>query len=340
MDQFWPQIGSSFQNVVMRTEGYILLLIVILSIVLVSVVYYIKKRIDSQKEPDSDGFFKIDSRSVMFDLFEAALQFNSRFDLRFHGHSREIFCVFKDYDSSTIFLEPPFQVKIPQRVAGRDVDVFFKVKPQRDKLSFYKFTTTIQDVSTEDNHQILKLHMPEILEMEQKRQHLRLVVPSRYIKRLEVRRVSHDEEGNFHKNLSSFGEPLWERKPDADVAQLGLMDVSGGGLRLKVSTHTYTVDRDFFKINPMLLVSMVFFYDTNQRSSETFHLIGRIKKQYYEGSGNHVLGLQYEFRALFDKKKQVITGWKSVNPDEGVEDLSTWVVKMHLKLFREKGLTD
>ncbi len=340
MDQFWPQIGSSFQNVVLRTEGFILLIIIVLAIVLISVLYFIKTRMDSQKETDAHGFFKVQSRAEIKDIFEDALKLNSRFDLRLHGHGREILCAFREFDGVVLSLEPPLNVNIPKKIAGRDVDVFFKIQPQNEKPSFYKFATTVNDVLIKDDYQVLTLDVPQMLELEQKRQHLRLEVPSGYIERLEVRKVSHDRYGNYHKIISSFGDILWEHGGQADFPQLAVMDISGGGIRLKVPVKTYTVDKDFLKSNPMLLISMELLSEKSDlQSAELFHLIGRIKKEYFDGFGNHILGLQYEYKALIDKKNKKIKGWEAVDPDEGVEEVSTWVVKMHLKLFREKGLT-
>ncbi len=324
----------------MQSSGFILLYLVLLSVALVSLFYFVKKRLSAGRESGAQSFFKISSDAQIERILDSALQYNSRFDLHLSEQKREIFCFFKGRDRGYLLLEPPSQMKIPPKIAGREVEVFFKVKPQGDKLTFYKFKSLISEIVAEDNYQLIKLSMPEVLEMDQKRQHLRLEPPLGHIRKIEVRKVSHDRKGNYHKHIGNFGKPYWSYQAGDENPPIHLMDISGGGVRLKVSTYESRVDKDFIKENPKLLISLVFLYDQNDPgSAEYFHLIGRVKKEYYDGFGNHVLGLQFEYQAVFDPDKKVITGWKQVEPEEGVEDLSTWVVKTHLKLFREKGLT-
>lgn len=324
----------------MHGSGVILLYLVLLSVVLISLFYFVKKRLYAGRDSGEQRFFKIGSGSEIDRILNSAMQYNSRFDLHLSGQKREIFCFFKGHDKDFLLLEPPSQMKIPPKIAGREVEVFFKVKPHGGKLTFYKFKSVVSEIVAEDNDQLIKLSMPEVLEMDQKRQHLRLEPPLGYIRKLEVRKVSHDRKGNYHKHIGNFGKPYWSYQAGDEKPPIHLMDISGGGVRLKVSTYESKVDKDFIKENPKLLISLVLLYDQNDPgSAEYFHLIARVKKEYYDGMGNHVLGLQFEYVAVFDQDKKVITGWKQVKPEDGVEDLSTWVIKIHLKLFREKGLT-
>ncbi|MFP4083445.1 MAG: hypothetical protein ACLFP9_05400 [Desulfonatronovibrio sp.] len=324
----------------MQSSGFILLYLVLLSVVLISLFYFVKKRLDARRESGTQSFFKIGSGSEIERILDSALQYNSRFDLHLSGQKVEIFCLFKEYNKDYLLLEPPSQMKISPKLAGREVEVFFKVKPHGEKLSFYKFKSTIIEIVSEERSYFIKLRKPDLLEMDQKRQHFRLEPPLGYIKKLEVRKVSHDRKGNYHKHISKFGEPYWSYQAGDENPPIHLMDISGGGVRLKVSTHESRMDKDFIKENPKLLISLVLLYDQDDPgSAEYFHLIGRLKKEYYDGMGNHVLGLQFEFMAVLDPDKKVITGWKPVKPEEGIEELSTWVVKTHLKLYREKGLT-
>lgn len=337
--QFWPQISSSFQNTVMQSAGYVFLFIVLVLIALLVLLYVIKLRVTANKSAQSHGLFEVASNKEITRIFETALDFNSRFDLRFEGQSREFFCTFKSFDKNSIYLEPPSQINISKKWEGRDVSVFFKVKPGSEKLRFYKFTSNLTEIIQEEVGRVLKLRMPDMLEMEQKRQHLRLEVPTGYVKRLEVRPVSYDQRGSLHRQISSFGDPFWIMDKDPLKSEISLMDISGGGLRFKVLSRALKKVQEFVTKNPTLLISIQLVYDfESDLGVENHHVVARIKKHYSDGLGNYVFGMQYESNAVLNEEGKVITGWEQVDAEEGIEELITWVIKMHLKLYREKGL--
>lgn len=337
--QFWPQIGSSFQDVVLRSQGFYFLALVVFAVAVACLVYYLKKRLDRKKQQEAHKFFEVISSREIREIFEAAIEHNSRFDVRLSGQRREILCLLKEYDRSHVYLEPPSQIRLPERIAGREVSVYFKVKSHNGRMSFYKFQSRITAVSDRVEYQILSLDMPQSLEMEQKRQHLRLEDATEYLLRLEIRKVSHDARGNFHRDIREFGEVLWSGEPAGNRPFVMLLDISGGGIRLKVAAPKLGMDKDFFKINPQLLVS-VFLSDEpgSVADAQWFHLIGRVRKHYYDGFGSYIIGLQHEYRALLDEGGENIMGWEAVRAVDGVEDLASWVVKVHLRMFREKGL--
>lgn len=337
--QFWPQISSGFQNTVMNSAGYVLLFIVLALVALVVLLYIIKLRKAANKSAQSHGLFEIASQKEINEIFETAQDFNSRFDLRFEGQNREIFCTFRNFDNNAIYLEPPSRINISKNWEGRHVSVFFKVKPGSEKLKFYKFTSKLTQVSQEEVGRVLKLSMPDMLEMEQKRQHLRLEVPTGYVKSLEIRPVSYDAKGNLHRQISSFGEPFWVMDKDPLKSEVSLMDISGGGLRFKILSRAIKQIQEFVAKNPSLLISLQLVNDfESEFEVENHHVVARIKKHYNDGLRNYVFGVQYESRALLDESETVITGWEKVDAEEGIEELVTWVIKMHLKLYREKGL--
>ncbi len=338
--QFWPQIGSSFQNVLLRSEGFYFLALVLALMGAACVIYFVKRYLNQKKEQETPGFFEVASSRKVIDVFDYALTNHSRFDLRLNDQGREILCALKRYDKNFLVLEPPSQVNLPKSIVGRDASVFFKVGSDRDKLIFYKFSSKITDLSVEDNNRLLILNMPESLMMEQKRQHLRLEAPPGLIHKLEIKKVSHDNKGNYHRQISSFGEPLWHSGNINTRPKVHLMNISGGGVKLKISTSEFPVEKKFLKENPMLLLSLILLSEPGTLGdAQVFHLIARVKKQYYDGFGYHIFGLQFDYRAVIDEDNNMITGWEMVHPEEGVEELTTWVVKTHLKLYREKGLT-
>lgn len=337
--QFWSQISSSFQNTAMHSAGYVFLFIVLALIALVVLLYIIKVRKAANQSAQSHGLFEVASQKEMTQIFETALDFNSRFDLRFEGQNREIFCTFRNFDKNSIYLEPPSQINISKNWEGRQVSVFFKVKPGSEKLKFYKFTSKLTQVSQEEVGRVLKLSMPDMLEMEQKRQLLRLEVPTGYVKRLAIRPVSYDQKGSLYRQISSFDDPFWVMDEDPLKSEVSLLDISGGGLRFKVLPRTLKKVQEFVAKNPFLLISLQLVYDfESDFEVENHHVVARIKKHYNDGFGNHVFGMQYESKAVLNEEKKVITGWEQVDAEEGVEELVTWVIKMHLKLYREKGL--
>ncbi|MFN2267230.1 MAG: hypothetical protein ABR533_03070 [Desulfonatronovibrio sp.] len=323
----------------MQSSGYVVLYIVLALIALVVLLYILKLRKEAKKSADSHGMFEVVSNKEISQIFETALDFNSRFDLRFKGQSREFFCTFKNFDRNSIYLEPPAQINISKNWEGRDLSVFFKVKPGSGKLRFYKFISKITEVTQEEIGRVLKLKMPEMLEMEQKRQHLRLEVPTGYVKRFEIRPVSYDSKGSLHRQIGSFGEPFWIMDEDLRKSEISLMDMSGGGLRFKVLSRALKKVDEFVAKNPSLLISLQLVHDFESESEvENHNVVARIKKHYNDGLGNYVFGVQYVSKAVLNEEKKVITGWEQVDVEEGIEELVTWVIKMHLKLYREKGL--
>lgn len=337
--QFWPQISSSFSETIMQSTGYLLLMIILGLILVLILGYYIYQRFRAGKKSEAPSAFEVASTDRILDIMGQALELNSRFDLRLDGVSREIFCVLRNYDSSFVYLEPPAQLKASAKLRGRDISVFFKLKPPGQKLSFYKFKSEIVQVIPEDNLFILKIRMPSSLSMDQKRQHLRLEGPMEYIRYLMVRPVPYDEKGNFSQYWSNFKEPFWKVESGSTNPEMTLMDISGGGIRIRVSSHSLGDKEEFLKNHPSLLLSLVIVHgDDSSDEPEEFHVIARVKKHYYDGMGNHILAMQYEHRAMVDEESNAITAWKSIPPEDGVEEITTWVVKTHLKLYREKGL--
>ncbi|WP_161635970.1 PilZ domain-containing protein [Desulfonatronovibrio hydrogenovorans] len=336
--QFWPQISSSFQTSVMQTSGYYLLLIVLLVVLALILFYLYKRKVDQKKQDAAPKYFEVAAREEISEILETALGQNSRFDLRLSSGGRELLCLFREYAKDSILLEPPDQIKSIKRWSGRQVQVYFRISLGRGKFSFYKFKSRVMEALVKDDVRLIRLAVPELLEMEQKRQHLRLELPGSYIRLLEIRPVSHDRNGEYHTSIQRHGQPIWtyEQGSRTDVV---LKDISGGGARLDLSPQPIRGQNDFFKDNPVLLLSMIFYQHPGVSDKlKEFHLIGRVRKHYPDTHGNYIAAIQFIRQASFDQEEKVITGWEKVEPNDGVEDLASWVVRTYLKIYREKGL--
>ncbi len=305
------------------------------------IVYYIiNQRIQRQREKNAPRVTDVGARKDINEILQSALTLNSRFDIRLEGTNRELFCVFRDIDKNFLILELPAKVKASRNWIGRKVEGFFKFRPPGQKLQFYKFESSVQDIIPASVSQLIALQIPASLRMEQKRQHLRLEVPLSYIKKFEVRPFSFDEKGHLYRNVQKFGDVIWRHDPEAVKQVFNLMDISGGGLRVRVDARELEGGADFIKSNPSLVITMEFIKDPDQSDDlELFHVVCRVRKHYYDGMGNHVLGMQFTHKARLDPETQAIANWEQVSLEEGVEDITTWVVKTHIRLYREKGLT-
>jgi len=339
--QFWPQISEGFHDTPMLGTGFMVLGIV-LGIVLFFILGYLAySRLGSSTESQESNPFTVSSPEKIHEILDKAWAQNSRLELYFRTRGQHLSCLIQDLSGDKLVIEPPQHIKLKKSWLNRSVIVFFSVRIDRQKRVYYKFESSITGFPVINSEPVLQLAVPGVLNMEQKRVHLRLDPPLAYVKSMRVWQVLYNSDGSLPRDISSKAEPLAQYIPAESKPVLRLADLSGGGIRIKIAKSLLGSMEDFIKANPNLIIFLQLRDKPDQDSEvHNYYLVGRIRNYFTDQHGYYILGMQYEYSARLDPDTGDIVRWEKVDPEEGVEDVVNWVVQKHLQFYREKGVPD
>ncbi len=334
----WPQISEGFHESPMVNIGIYVLLGVFGLILVISIGYIAAGRLQQKNQEQDRKFFRVSSPSTIYEILDTAWAQNSRMELHFHSQGKHLPCLYRELSRDRILIEPPQHIKINKSWIGRNVVIFFCVKLEKEARIYYKFNSTITDFFLQDENPVIQLSFPDKLDMEQKRKHLRLEIPSSYLKSLQVWPVFLQQDGSLPTKPAFLGEPL-AAYDYSDPPKLKLMDLSGGGIKIGVSRKIISPVEEFIKKNPGLILRLQLREkpDTDE-GAKTFYLLARIKNHFDDGYGYYLLGMEYEQYGRLDPETSEFLEWVKVDPEQGIEELVSWVIQKHLQFFREKGL--
>jgi len=325
----------------MLSTGFMVLGIVLGIVLFFILGYILYLRLWPRTDPEDSNPFKVASPEKIQEILDTAWAQSSRLELYFRTRGQHLSCLFQNLSRDSLVIEPPQHIKPKKSWLNRRVIVFFNVRIDRQKRVYYKFESNLIGFPVINNEPLLELAVPDVLNMEQKRVHLRLEPPLTYVKSIKVWRVLHNRDGSLPRDIASREEPLADYTSVESKSVLKLADLSGGGIRLGIAKKLISCMEDFIKENPSLIIFLQLRDKTDQdQNVHTFYLVGRIKNYFTDQQGYYVLGMQYEYSARLDPETGGIVGWEKVDPEEGVEEVINWVVQKHLQFYREKGVTD
>lgn len=290
------------------------------------------------REPEPLPLGRVTVREDVIHILRWALDLRSKVELSFErgDQSRQtLACSIVDLGDAGILLELPGHVEPSRAWIGRMAECYFRVKVDKRNTLFYWFSSTILDLKSHGDYPAILLAFPEGVDLKQKRRHLRIDPPSRSVRDLAIWTAKFGENG-FERDTNSWGPPLI-RMTDKN-SPLHLINLSASGLRSSISSRPAVVDLDLLDKGQMIFIHL----HLNEPSGTEpldYWLLGRIQN-FYIDSQNHFAecGVLFIARGEVDPSSPVLRSWATITPEEGINDLESWVFKRHLELYRDKGL--
>lgn len=284
--------------------------------------------------------FQVDSPSEIEALFEQAIDDRSKFELNFDPKSKfQSICSLVSIQSDGLVLEPPGNVVPKQSWVGRTVYLYFSVPQGKNKRIFYHFISQVTDIIKYNPQRVfLQISQPATVQQKSKRNLYRIDPRPDSIRSLVVWPAAYHSSGHLVSDIHKFGDPLFELASFEQHKLIELVNISGGGVRLKIPNKC----RKETQFNPDETRELVLFvslagHDNSLPSN--FYLLGRIRNIYQDFS-THDLEIGLQFVSLgtpqTDTPNQLT--WSAIDSIQGVDDIVTWVMKEHLTLYREKGI--
>ncbi|QJT08046.1 PilZ domain-containing protein [Oceanidesulfovibrio marinus] len=278
------------------------------------------------------------------EIMETALDQRSKIEMRFlpaEPSRRSTSCSLLELGVEALTLELPDYVESGPSWLHREVECFFRVPEEKGQISFYRFTSVIQNVSrTVDGFAQAELAFPKLLHNHQKRNFLRIAPPAYLFLGVAMwleRRLPTDEHGCPAANLSSWGKPMFTYIPDKNGNPVRIANISAGGLRLDIERSAVKGREIELRVSDRIVI-LLDLYDPELERKQRFWLRCRVQNMQEDyDTRNLELGVQFVSvgRLAEDADREV--RWHDVGED-GIEPLAVWVMQRHLELFREKGL--
>jgi hypothetical protein len=272
------------------------------------------------------------------DILDQAQVKRSRMDLSFHPISasrQTISCTLHELAPGGVTMEMPLGVTPSEGWIGKLMACYFRMPRANKDPYFYTFVAPVNAVRREGDFHYVTLDLPARIELGQKRRHLRLELPPRDIKDFRVWPA--EEDGSFHFE----SDPLKWPAPLAvysrgEQAGMDVMDLSGGGIKLSFDPEGYSGLEDFVARHPVLFMRLEL-EPVSGMSVPPYFLAARLrtKAQDFE-NGRLMLG--YEFVECCSSDGNETIDWIRIEPNEGIDELVTWVFKRHLELYREREI--
>jgi len=314
------------------------IVLVTLALVLVSVlVYALSSRIKARHRDEKQYFGEITGQDTVSSIIDQALIQRSKISARFGPGNKAFDCAIYRAEKGEMVLEPPYFVKPTRKWLRRNLECTFRVGLDKSNFLFYTFVSPIIGFEDMQDVRMLRLAYPRSLFLGQKRRHLRLEPPTRWIKGLALWPAAGSGGNDFEPGMGAWGKPV-ARMGDkkARVPELGLMDISAGGARLRLSREVSSRVEEMREVFPY-----VFLYiglDHESRGVERYLLAARIKHSYVQYERDFFsVSLEFVRSGRIKDKKNKQVQWEAVDPAQGVEELGNWVFQRHLKLYRERG---
>ncbi|MDQ7031123.1 MAG: hypothetical protein Q9M37_00180 [Desulfonauticus sp.] len=336
-NSFFEQIRNSLQfaginPAIINFLYYFTVFLILFLIVLLVINYFLRKK---EEQNNVIEFGKIKDKDSIKHVLDFALRQRSRFDLKLEKSSQIIYTTFVDYDDKLQFLyiELPLYVKMKKSFLGRKLSCFFRIGDNLNPI-FYNFQSVIEGYDFDDKgFCILRIKFPEVVFLGQKRRFLRIEIPSKYLKVVQVWPSVLDKFAGFSKNVLTWGEPL--AKYDEENKELLLKDISGGGIKLGIKKDKIKNLSKFKKENEYVFLYIEF--EDKSLSPAFFYFICRLKNVYFTDESEldfYFFGFQFVAEGKLDKKGEI--EWNDIALDQGCERLENWLFAKYLELYREK----
>jgi hypothetical protein len=271
-------------------------------------------------------------------ILEQALLLRSRMDASFHpiATSRQtISCTLIDLAPDGVTLEMPLGVTPSENWIGRLMACYFRIPRENRDPYFYTFVSAVRGVRKQGEFHHLVLEVPPRVELGQKRRHLRLELPPRDIKDFRVWPAAEDGSFHFEPDPQKWPEPLAEYTRD-ERAGLRVLDISGGGIKLSFDPDRYAGLEDFVARHPVLFMRLEL-EPVGGLTIPPYFLAARLRTKAQDFDNGRLM-LGYEFVECCSSDGGETIDWIRIEPENGIDELVTWVFKRHLELYREREI--
>lgn len=275
------------------------------------------------------------------EVLDKALLERSKFEMRFlpaHKARKSTFCTLENITNDTLTLELPSGLNVTSKWIEREVEFYFKVTVKHQMI-FYRFYSEIAGAKRKPGDvSVVMVSIPKVLELQQKRAFLRVEPPTQYVLGCALWREMSAQTAKSTVNVKKWGKPNLVYIPGQSLNPLVIENLSAGGIRI-------TIKREAQKAGyTELIVGQRFFlllelYDPDLQEKKRFWALARLQNYFVDFSTKNVdMGMQFMLWGRPRQEEPHMVEWLQVS-DEGIEPLAGWIMKRHLELYRDKGLS-
>jgi len=277
-------------------------------------------------------------------LLDAAVSQRSKVRVSFHHHekpTRSTDGILIEARADTLLLELSSVRNSNPAWVGRTLELTFRLRlPEQPTLqSTFAFYAAIRECpKTPDGMVRLVIARPQRLELNQNRQHLRVEVPDKYVRSLELWTEDEVRRRGDINDPETWGDPSFALEPGGGHDVL-LQNLSGGGARIQMAQETLRRRHVPISLGQQYFLRLTL-AEVDFSGHRTHYLLTRLVKCYDDCSSRIELSIGLGFVGLGSPVQAPLTGlnWTSVNRDFGVSVIDDWVYSLHLELYRNKGI--
>ncbi len=332
------RVYQSFESSGLTPVVLVILLITLACIFLAVLLYWILKVYRARHGEEKRYFGEITDKKTVYSIIDQAMLQRSKVVSRFSKKNKPFDCSIYQIEEKEIILEPPYYAQPTSKWLKKNLECTFRVGLDKENFLFYTFVSPINDFEVVHEVRMLRIDFPRSLFLGQKRRHLRLEPPNKWILGLALWPTDFLEKNGDREQIDKWGDPFIRmKKGEEKQPVLSLVDISAGGFRLRVSKEFSSLLQRLQRESPSVIVYIAL--GNGNGDTRRFLLLGRIKYSYIEHDQNFFyLSMEFvKYGRLREKGSREVI-WEDINPAQGVEELGNWVFKRHLQLYREKGL--
>ena len=276
-------------------------------------------------------------------LLDAAVRQRSKIRVSFQHDekgSRTTDAAMVSADHEEIILEFASIKRDSPEWVGRTMGCEFNMRnPDNPKhMINYFFTAEIHGtnlVSGDILH--VSLPYPEHVSITQFRSALRVEPPERYVRAIKIwdaKELRMVEERIL--TPETWGQPLFY-SIRGGRNDLRLENISGGGLRLKITSDALLEHKAMMVPNHQFYCQLNLL-DMNQATVSKHYLLCTVVKVFEDRSSRSkiTLGMNFAYESRPEIPPKAGLQWKPVNRDWGVVALDNWAFELHLELYRNR----
>ncbi|NCC26307.1 MAG: PilZ domain-containing protein [Deltaproteobacteria bacterium] len=333
----FDDVGQNFGRSNLSSTTLLIIGGVVGAIVAIGLVSYVLNRFVFKKTPLIFG--RIVDPGEMNDILSTAMNLRSRIEMAFYSRSggrRHVYCSLAGLTETALRLELPANVRPDDRWIGRQVTCYFKIQLTKQNPVFYTFSTEVLTTPTSGiGLPLVDLARPMAIDLGQKRRHLRIDPPTRLIQGIMLWPVKQRADYGLEGDVNAWPQPLAKSKPG--TADIVIKDISAGGIHLEFDRHVLQAWNPGKGTDCFIRLALTV---PSQTKPLVFFLVGRVVNVFDDVQGGVLsTGIQFTHQGRRPDPERPVLAWSEVSSEDGLGELGNWVLRRHLELYREKGLT-
>jgi hypothetical protein len=236
-----------------------------------------------------------------------------------------------DIGPEAMTMELPGFLNISADWKGKTVECSFSVTIQRKNQAFYYFRSMVVDIRPAPGFPSMTLSLPELLELRQKRDHLRLEPPSDAVVELALRPISNER---IHpKDVLPTRDKAVHSLPQT-TSPVRLLNISAGGARLELRPNLLPFPLSNLRPDGYIALSLTL-ADREPEKYHSWYMVGRIRNLVWNKHGDTMeMGLRFSRAGEKDANSSSARPLHRIEK-RGVEGLGRWIFQRHLELYRQ-----